>query len=189
MWDLDWPGRRSFERRLVKKCFPDSSFSEIGTPCFTCLVGGGGRINNYKQRLDLSYGFPDRGPDLYIEYPRILPMRDGRTINSLGTSSQYHVFDNGPQGEVKICYGLDWNASFTCIMPLIRGVIWIDGYENHLRTGETIASFIDRFRKKLEAASQNRSGIIQMPFTETNLHRFADTLRIQPHNLIQQIAY
>lgn len=147
MWDQKQSERFAFGEALVKKYFPGFSLSydHNGNPYFAGWTGTRGRRNNYKLRLELSEFFPDSEPDLFVESPRTLPMFDGSQINSLGTSHYYHVHAN-KNGYVKICHTDDWDSSCTCVMALLRGVLWVDGYENHLRTGETIHQYLKKLR-------------------------------------------
>lgn len=96
--------------------------------------------NSYKLRLELGNYFPDEQPKLYVTSPRILRdyYRCG-TINAEGTSHKFHTWENGPGGCVQICHGDDWDATTTCLSVLLKGVLWLEFYENYLRTGETVA--------------------------------------------------
>jgi hypothetical protein len=76
-------------------------------------------------------------------------MKEGGTINSLGTSHDWHIYGNGADNPVKICFTNDWDSSCTCVLAVQRSRIWVAAYETHLITGETIAQIIDRWRKKL----------------------------------------
>jgi hypothetical protein len=152
MWDQKQSERFAFEEALVKKYFPGFSLSydHNGNPYFAGWTGTRGRRNNYKLRLELSEFFPDSEPDLFVESPRKLLMYDGvKTINSLGTSHSYHVYENEDNGFVQICHTNDWDSSCTCVMALLRGALWVDGYEHHLRTGETIHQYLKKIEEQL----------------------------------------
>ena len=72
-----------------------------------------------------------------------------KTINSLGVSHAYHVYGNGHNGFLQICHTSDWDSSCTCVMALLRGALWVDGYEHHLRTGETIDQYLEEIKEQL----------------------------------------
>ena len=75
-------------------------------------------------------------------------MRGGRkSINSLGTTHSYHTWSNGPRGIVTICHTSGWDPSISCVQVLLKGIIWLEAYSMHLRTGATIAEIIDSFEE------------------------------------------
>ena len=154
MLDLEQSERIEFEDALVRKFFPEFAlqYDMKGNPYFVGWTGKNGRRNNYKLRLKLSSSFPDFEPELLVERPRTLRMfKDLRTINSLGCSHKYHVNGKGDKGGVKICFTDDWDASCTCVMALLRGILWVDGYEHHLRTGETIDAYLSQVEEQVGA--------------------------------------
>ena len=152
MWDQKQSERFAFEEALVKKYFHGFSlgYDDNRNPYFAGWTGTRGRRNNYKLRLELSEFFPDSEPGLFVESPQKLPMCDGvKTVNSLGTSHSYHVYENEDNGFVQICHTNDWDSSCTCVMALLRGALWVDGYEHHLRTGETIDQYLQKLEEQL----------------------------------------
>jgi len=152
MWDQKQGERFAFEEALVKMYFPGFRlrYDHNRNPYFAGWIGTKGRRNYYKLRLELSECFPDSKPGLFVESPQKLPMYDGaETINSLGLSHAYHVYGTGDNGFVKICHTNDWDPSCTCVMALLRGALWTEGYEHHLRTGETIHQYLRELEKQL----------------------------------------
>jgi hypothetical protein len=78
-------------------------------------------------------------------------MYDGtKTMNSLGVSHAYHVYGTGANGFVQICHTNDWDPSCTCVMALLRGALWAEAYEHHLRTGQTINQYLKRLVDQLD---------------------------------------
>jgi len=105
------------------------------------------RRNAYKARITIPPQYPCRAPDLYILSPHTLYMRDGeRTINSLGLNHAFHTINNGTDGCVQICHTQTWDASMTCVTVLNKLAVWLEAYENHLRTGETIDAIIEKLK-------------------------------------------
>ena len=89
-------------------------------------------------RLLLHKQHPYEAPRLLLVSPKVLYAADGRSINSLGVSHDFHTESDGPPGCIQISYAGRWDASCTCVGALIKGIIWINGYESHLRTGKSI---------------------------------------------------
>jgi hypothetical protein len=149
MFTSEQPDRIDFEKALVGMEFPGfrqfvraSSFGFIGQ--FAPKAGSG----SYELTAEASEAYPYVEPDLLVTRPHVLWMYGGLTsINSLGTTHDYHAHDNGPDGCVKICHVLLWDPSMTFVQVLLKGIIWLEAYAIHLRTGATIAQIIDSFEE------------------------------------------
>ena len=150
MWTAEQCERLALEENLVRKYFPNfTAYDRKGDTYYTGWIREAGYRGEYKLRLKLPICFPDKKLSMYVELPRILSMKEGGTINSLGSTHDWHNYRNGADNPVKICFTNDWDSSCTCLMAVQRGWVWIAAYEIHLITGETIAQIIDRWREKL----------------------------------------
>lgn len=130
--------RLLLEEALVKKCFP--GFKMYARRGFYFFIGWiTSEINKYKMRLVLDQMHPYVAPRMFIVSPRILHMYGGQgTINSLGISHAFHTVSDNPGDRVQISYTGSWDASCTCLMAIIKSIAWINGYEEHVRTGRDI---------------------------------------------------
>jgi len=141
-WD-----RINFEEILVSMQFPSfhkfNNSSAFGfTGCVTPKAGN----RSYELKLDVTDNYPYDEPDLFVALPPVLWMHGGKkSINSLETTHDYHAYYNGPDGCVKICHTSEWDPSMTCVQVLLKGIIWLEAYSIHLRSGDTIAKIIDSF--------------------------------------------
>jgi hypothetical protein len=132
--------RLRFERELVRLYAPSFCFHVInGSPYLE-----GNRYSNggksYRAKIILPSDYPYNEPALYITSPHTLWMRGGnQTINSLGTSHNFHTYDNGSGGCVKICHSDYWDASMNCLTVIKKFAIWTEAHQGHLRTGNSIA--------------------------------------------------
>lgn len=101
-------------------------------------------------KLDLSSCYPDEIPSLYVIDPPVLRMRNGGTINALGSSHDFHTNQNGPHGVVNICHFHKnrWDASKTCIGVFYKGILWLEAYDIHLTVGKPIAELIDNIKRR-----------------------------------------
>ncbi|KPL24855.1 MAG: hypothetical protein AMJ75_02550 [Phycisphaerae bacterium SM1_79] len=155
--------RLAFEENLARRYFRDLEvFNRRGNPYYTVWIREKEYKNSYKLRLKLLDRQLHREPSLFVESPKTLWLYNYKgTINELGTSYHYHVHKNrDPNGYVKICYTGDWNSSYTCVLALHRGRIWIAAYEVHLLIGNTIAEIIDEWKEILK--QQEQSNKIQL---------------------------
>lgn len=91
--------------------------------------------------------FPYGRPPLYIWSPNPLLAYGGGTVNSYGTSGtshDMHTLRNGPNGEVQICHWRDerWHSGITLNKVLLKGMLWLEAYEQHMATGRPIKDFV-----------------------------------------------
>jgi len=148
--------RPALRRRIMCEAFfvpefmPGMRFYQSGTQLYVeGRTGTHRRPNAYKTRITIPPQYPNRAPDLYVLSPHTLYMRDGqRTVNSLGFNHAFHTMDNGSDGCVQICHTHTWDASMTCVTVLGKLAVWLEAYETHLRTGETIDAFIEKMKER-----------------------------------------
>lgn len=101
--------------------------------------------NSYKIHSPIPHDYPYSKPPMYIYEPNPL-WRFGfdRTINSYGASHSMHTWTNGPNGEVQICHwNADrWHSGITLNRVMLKVVLWLEAYEQHLATGKDISNFV-----------------------------------------------
>ena len=90
-------------------------------------------------------GFPHSRPCLYICSPNpLLSFNKIKTINEFGVSHQMHTLSNGPNGEVQICHWRNerWHSGITFNKVMIKAMLWLEAYEQHLSTGRGVCEFV-----------------------------------------------
>jgi len=60
----------------------------------------------------------------------------------MGATHAFHTHENDRGSCVKICYTDEWDASMTLALVFLRGLLWCEAYEHHLRTGRDLAEFL-----------------------------------------------
>jgi len=136
--------RLATEDKLLKRYMPNCHFfNRMENTYIEGLFQTSEKRNCYTLRLTLPSDFPYQEPDLYVVNPQIL-WQYGRkeTVNSAGTSHAFHTYDNGASGYVKICHTGHWHSGVTCIKVILKGIIWLEAYEAHFRTGKNLAHFL-----------------------------------------------
>ena len=101
--------------------------------------------NTYTLWIPIPRWYPDERPPLYIHRPNPLwGYRTDRTINSYGLLHAMHTLENGPNREVQICHWRNdrWHRAITLNKVLIKGILWLEAFEQHRVTGESINSFV-----------------------------------------------
>jgi hypothetical protein len=101
--------------------------------------------NAYKIFSPIPCRYPNSRPPVYIQEPN--PLRGyefGKTINSYGTNHSMHTLSNGPNGEVQICHWRDerWHSGITLNKVMLKVVLWLEAYEQHLLSGDPISAFV-----------------------------------------------
>lgn len=100
--------------------------------------------NAYTLWSPIPLHYPYDCPPLYIWKPNPLRGYGGKSINSYGLSHQMHTLNSGPSGEVQICHWRSerWHSGITLNKVLIKALIWLEAYEQHLTTGKPINEFV-----------------------------------------------
>lgn len=135
--------RLAVEQKLLAKYMPDFRFYD---PRGDTYVEGwaqtrGGK--SFKLKVMLPPEYPYAKPSLYVMSPVTLPRHGGQgTVNDVGCTHSFHTLENGPDGCVQICHTRGWDASITLVKVLLKGIVWMEAYSAHLRTGCEIADYL-----------------------------------------------
>ncbi len=99
----------------------------------------------YTLRALLPSGFPVSRPPVYVVKPNPLwGYACIKTMNSYGVSHAMHTLGPGPNGEVQICHWRceRWHSGITLNKVMLKAVLWLEAYEQHLSTGKDIDEFV-----------------------------------------------
>ncbi len=99
----------------------------------------------YKLYSQIPSAYPYEHPKIYVSDPNPLwGYMNSRTINSYGVSHQMHTMGNGPNNEVQICHWRSdrWHSGITLNRVVIKVILWLEAYEQHLSTGQPISDFV-----------------------------------------------
>ena len=106
--------------------------------------------NSYSIYGPLPGRYPDSRPPIYLYEPNPLyGYGYSRTINSYGLSHYMHTLSNGPSGMVQICHWREdrWHSGITLNKVVIKVLLWLEAYEQHLSTGQTISEFVSTMQQ------------------------------------------
>jgi len=146
MWTADQRARLDLEYRLLQQeGFPQFSIyrNEKDDTYYGYGVATTNSERKYTLYLVIPNGFPYERPSLYVTDPRPLLMFDGRPLTGLGYSHNMHTL--APSNEcVQICHWRDdrWRGSILLHRVFLKGLIWLEAYEQHLATGRPLAEFV-----------------------------------------------
>lgn len=94
--------------------------------------------------------YPYQRPHIYIHRPNPLwGYANLKTVNSYGLSHAMHTLKNGPNGEVQVCHWRSdrWHSGITLNKIMLKVVLWLEAYEQHLSSGNTISEFVATMRE------------------------------------------
>lgn len=100
--------------------------------------------NRYALWIPIPAGFPQARPLMYVTEPHPLRMANGNQISALGVSHSMHTLTPHPNGYVQICHWRDnrWHSGIVLQKVFLKGLLWIEAYEQHLATGRDLAGFV-----------------------------------------------
>jgi hypothetical protein len=146
-WSYEKRARILLEERILQQQFPRFSFRHMSDPERAYIEGpysGPDLFFSYRLALYLYPDHPYEMPSLYVHFPIPLYTYDGRLVPE--SSHEFHTTSRNDAGEVEICHCHEnnWTPDRLCVGALTKGIMWLEAYENHLKTGESIAAFFDR---------------------------------------------
>lgn len=105
----------------------------------------------YRLWIPIPAGYPQQRPPMYITEPHPLLMRDQTPVSALGVSHKMHTLAPSANGMVQICHWRDnrWHSGIVLQKVLLKGLIWIEAYEQYIANGRDLADFV---RTMAEAA-------------------------------------
>lgn len=135
--------RLAAEREVLARNLPDFEFVN---PAGETTVEGRWKsslFTTYFIVVKLPPGYPDECPSTYIVWPSPLKGLD-KPLEEYGSTHDMHVWETDVPGWTKICtYNpTRWNSGETLERVLHKAFLWIEAYEAHIQTGESIARFL-----------------------------------------------
>ena len=104
----------------------------------------------YTLAIPIPTGFPQSRPPMYVTYPLPLYSADGSRVSSLGVSHFMHTLAPSTSGQVQICHWRDdrWHSGILLHKVFLKGLLWIEAYEQHLATGRPISEFVSTMKER-----------------------------------------
>lgn len=148
MWSMDQRKRLAMEHQILQR----EGFEQFGVyhdsardSYYAVGVATSNSGKRYSLYIPIPSGFPTQRPPLYITEPHPLLMADGTQISRLGVSHQMHTLAPwDSNGWVQICHWRDsrWHSGIVLQKVFLKGLIWIEAYEQHLATGRPLDDFV-----------------------------------------------
>jgi hypothetical protein len=147
MWTTEQRQRLLLEHRILQQ----EGFSQfsvyINEAADTYSASGTTSSNSgrsYRLYIPIPTGFPVQRPPMYLTEPCPVYAADGRRVSSLGVSHEMHTLTPASNGTVQICHWRDnrWHSNILLQKVFLKGIIWIEAYEQHLATGRPLSEFV-----------------------------------------------
>ncbi|WP_157517554.1 hypothetical protein [Micromonospora rifamycinica] len=135
--------RLAQERLILGHYFPTLTWFNPTDPQSTFVEGpvntNSGRY--YSLRIHVPAAFPNRCPDMVVTAPHPLTDHHGRRITE--ASASMHTLGLRDD-RTRICHFKEnlWVPNNTLYLVALKGRIWLEAYEGHLRTGRPLDSFL-----------------------------------------------
>lgn len=147
MWTLEQRTRLALENQiLIAEGF--DQFGVYHNANFDSYSASGWAMANsghqYYLYIPIPSGYPHQRPPLYVTDPKPLLMYDGNPVLSAGVSHNMHTLTTHEAGWPQICHWRDarWHSGVVLQKVFLKGLLWIEAYEQHLATGRPIADFV-----------------------------------------------
>jgi ubiquitin-protein ligase len=147
MWSADQRTRMVLEHQALQRegfeqfsVYHDRSY-DIYWASGTQRTSSGG---HYRLHLPIPAGYPYQRPPLFVTEPYRLRTYEGSMVSSLGISHAMHTLSPNSSGHVQICHWREdrWHSGIMLHRVFLKGMIWIEAYEQHLATGHPISEFV-----------------------------------------------
>jgi hypothetical protein len=142
--DANLRRRLKIEETLLKQYFPSFRVQDLyGGP----NPGAVGKLTSQSGKqyvIFLRLGqFPDEAPRMYVVSPKLFNHR-GESMTQYGASGSMHTLAADEHGNTQICHynGRFWNPRKTLYLCVMKGRLWLEAYEAHVRTGDDIDTWL-----------------------------------------------
>ena len=141
--------RLGIERNLLDRYFPNRVTWQNPTTLDTRveIVMTSNSNRQYSLRVYIPVDFPHSCPEMVVVSPR-LTLKDGTPMPSV--SEPFHTIGE-KEGHVIICHFIptSWESESTLFQVFMKGRLWLEGYEGHLRTGQDMDVFLKHQREEI----------------------------------------
>jgi hypothetical protein len=148
MWTLEQRKRLSLENQVLIgegfdqfQVYRNATYDSYSVSGYATANSG----RQYYLYIPIPTGYPYQRPPLYVTDPNPLLMCDGRQVSSVGVSHYMHTLTpHATAGWPQICHWRDarWHSGIVLQKVFLKGLLWIEAYEQHLATGRGIADFV-----------------------------------------------
>ena len=126
--------RLQMEAAALNSTFPNQRKSLSRTQATVQYKG------RYNVIVEIPENYPHDIPKCFLE-DTSLRFKDGTLVTQKGASHEYHLLGTA-NGRAQICHGRRWNAAGSLASVFVKAFMWIEAYENHLKSGRPLNSYL-----------------------------------------------
>ena len=141
------PARLKIERTVLEESFKGAFDLKEEASGATRLeidvsVPGGG---TYRLLLVAAPDYPSSMPEAYLIHPLVLRDFHGRELISISPSHEMHLLKPNSRF-IRLCHykPANWHPNVTLYKVVLKCLIWLVAYENHLQTGRPITDYLGK---------------------------------------------
>lgn len=138
--------RYKIERTVLDRNFPGRFTFINGTSArqgYLDLNLRTSAARDYRLKIMIPRDYPSSVPEVYLVRPEILRTSRGTNLADISPSHPMHTLK--PMGNYnQLCHykAENWHANVTLYKVALKCLIWLEAYEQHLRTGKPLIHFL-----------------------------------------------
>lgn len=141
------PARLNIERTILERSFPGASaFHDLGKPGarleVTLPTSSGAR---YGLSVGLAADYPASVPQVFIVRPLVLRDFLGQDLLAISPSHTMHLL-KPRERHIQLCHykAQNWHPNVTLYKVVLKCLLWLEAYENHLQSGRPITDYLGK---------------------------------------------
>ena len=139
------PARLNIERTILDRSFPGAHrFLDMGTPSARLEIDLGTSSGaQYRLAVVLEHDYPASVPQVFVIRPLVLRGFHGEDLLAASPSHSMHLLK--PKGRhLQLCHYkvANWHPNVTLYKVVLKCLLWLEAYENHLQTGRPVTDFL-----------------------------------------------
>lgn len=142
-WTNEQQHRLLMEKQILSKYFPQFRWIDPTGKAKVEGVFHTNAGNSYKIRVYVPSDFPNSTPDMVVISPDPLLDHDRNDLSDEDTNPDMHIV-GVKDGYIKICHYHpgSWQPSITLYKVLLKGRIWVEAFDAHLKTGKKLDKYL-----------------------------------------------
>ena len=147
-WSVTQQKRLGFEKELLEKYFGNRiTWIDPGDRTKVEVQVTSSSDEQYTLRVYLPADFPNSCPDMVVKTSSRLRAHNGWHLEDYPGDNHIGRTRDGYTG---ICHFRPnlWRDDNTLYQVIMKGLIWLEAYEAHIRTGQPLSQYLGEMRKK-----------------------------------------
>ena len=156
-WSKSQISRLGVEKTILEKFFKDQLewFDPSGNTKIELKLRSNSDTE-YKLRVYLPTDFPSSCPNMVVVFPKQLTTKNGQPLPLL--DEHFHTLGT-VDDFTKLCHYSPelWTDDNTLYQVFMKGRLWIEAYEGHLATGNTMDHYLKHMNQSTQVGNSSNS--------------------------------